>query len=303
MHRKRFRVIPDGDKALQPKTTNVRGPPSETLTKTAPGKKSGSSSRKRRTSAAEEPKKRQKQNPSTVFDSEDVQIKLIDQAGRSIKSSEGVLSTETQLGDPPSHGRLTRIDEEDNSLKMGEFDQPPQSTSTPLLRSSSQYDYEQEGSPFVLNQLGRPSLMFYSPGAPQNYGQQSFQDYSPSHWMYAQDPDQCPAQFMGTDYRYLLSHPLPVAQPVEPYMQYSYPTAVRPFRNRVKPEFQVLCPSNRPGYYMPPPGYTMAPHMRFSSSLLPNSGNSTPSYRSTGGETTYRSSEQSSRRVHERGSR
>lgn len=297
MQRKRFRVIPESEKPLQPKTTNVRTALVDTSSKTHSTKKTGSSSNKRKTSAAGESKKRRKHNPGTVFESEDVRIKLVDQASKSAKSLDGACSTETQLGDPSPHGRLTKIDEEDDSLKLGDFDQPPQSTSTPILCSSPRYEPEQESSPFMVNELGRPSLMFYSPTAHPYYSQHSFRGNSQSQWRCFQEPERCSTHFDGANYHYLPSQPISVAQQPEPYMQMNYPAALVPPGIQGQPEYQVVYPSAIRGYHgMLPPGYPMTPYLRLPNNGLSTSNNSTPSYKSSGGEATYRSSEQGSKK-------
>lgn len=290
-------MISDSEKPLQSKTTNVRTALVDTSSKTHSTKKTGSSSNKRRTSAAGELKKRRKHNPGTVFESEDVRIKLVDQASKSAKTLDGACSTETQLDDPSPHGRLTKIDEEDDSLKLGDFDQPPQSTSTPILCSSPRYEPEQESSPFMVYELGRPSLMFYSPTAHPYYSQHSFRGNSQSQWRGFQEPERCPAHFVGANYHYLPSQPISVAQQPEPYMQMNYPAGLVPPGEQGQPGYQVVYPPAIRGYHgMPPPGYPMTPYLRLPSNGLSTSNNSTPSYKSSGGEATYRSSEQGSKK-------
>lgn len=298
MQRKRFRVIQDGEKALQPKATNIRSTVHDSSVKQQTSKKVGSSSRKRRTSAAEETKKKRKHNPATVFESEDVQIKLVDQDNESVKSADGACSTETQLGDPYPHGRLTRIDEEDVSLKLGDFDQPPQSTSTPVLCSSACYDQDQDVSPLPMDLLGCPPITYYSPGAFPYHNQGSFRDSSPSQYRFLQEQDKYSRHFLGADYHYLPSQPISmVQQPAESFMRVNYPAGLAPIKMQGAPAYHLVHPSAVPGYQrVPLLGYPATPQLRLPGGSVAASSNSTSSYKSSGGEATYRSSGQSSKR-------
>lgn len=293
MQRKRFRVIKDYEKPLQPKTTNVKPSSLEWLEKTSSSgaaKKPTYWSKKKKSCATEETRKRRKCNSSTVFDTDAVQIKLVEHNnGREFIDDAHPIDERSE--ESPRRGRLTRIDEEEDSLKIEDFDQPPQSTSTPILCSSHNSSGHNIDS-FMAEPYGTPSVFYSRNVYPYiEYGPQPLQDNSPLQSKYMRDQQMYSRRLPSHNYHYMpLEFPPVVPQPVEPLLQMNYPTSVYSGRTHHRSANSTPYQSDFLRYpylsYAEPP---LIPH-RYSNSL---SSGYTPSYRSSGGNATYRGTEQS----------
>lgn len=297
MHRKRFRVVKEGEKPLQIKTTNVKTPMTDALvkipSKTRSGKKPASLSRKRKSTTEESSGKRRKQQPATLFDSEDVQIKVVDPESDLLKRVNGARCTESEIEERSAHGRLTPVKEEEDSLKIEDFDQPPQSTSTPVLLSSNKTpELANNGSPFFLSPGGYVSPVLYQPSRYVAYSQPNSQKGSPFTGRHYVEQDGLPVQFLPGNYQYAPSQPPLVGRwpPEDSYLRgyYQYLGAT----SELGPGYRAVYPVENMMYS--PDLYPGNP-MPYRHTIFPSSSN-TGSYKSSGGEATYPDSNQSSKK-------
>lgn len=272
-------MLRDGERPLQAKTTNVRTTVPDLPVETRASKKVSVSSRKRKAAAEQGPDKRKKRSPSTLFDSEDVRIKLVD-PNNDLKKIDGA---ERKERSPP--GRLTPVEEEENSLQIEDFDQPPQSTSTPVLQSANRYE-EEEKSPFLMNQPGFISPVLYQPntyvypgGSPQ---------VSPFLGGPFVEQNGYPIPLFAGNFECTPSQPPPMARLPEVSHFYGY----NPYKQG--PRYQTAYPMDNVGYQpYPLHFYSRSPRpMLYRDTVFPGSSN-TGSYKSSGGEATYPDSNQS----------
>lgn len=158
MPQKRYRVIKNSEvsKPLQARAVNVKVPTVESILKSS--KPSYSQTSRSNVSPPRKQSKRVKKHDlkaknrrsSTIFSSDDVELKLV--------SQNCFRNTSVSKRNPE---RLTE-NEEENSLKIEDFDQPPQSTSTPILGSSSYNSFQDLTSPHAPNAPYQMSPLLYS---------------------------------------------------------------------------------------------------------------------------------------------
>lgn len=296
MHKKRFRVVKDGEKPLQTKATNVKTTLPDSAAKSPSTKKSTLDSRKRKAIPAVGPDKRKKRSPSTLFDSEAVQIKVVDPSNDALKKINGAHCAESEPSERSPHGRLTPVKEEEESLKIEDFDQPPQSTSTPVLQSADMSLEEENGSPFLVNQPGNVSPVLYQPNPYAYPGSSQMGSHRGSPFLGRPFMEQngYPVQFMAGYYGYVPSQPPPMARlPEDPHV-YGYSPYAGPI-GEPDPRYRALHPMEGMRY-QPEALISHTRPMLYRDAAFPTSSD-TASYKSSGGEATYPDSNQSSKRV------
>ncbi|QLL30809.1 hypothetical protein HG536_0A06240 [Torulaspora globosa] len=293
MQRKRFRVLKDGEKPLQTKTTNVRTALPDPVVERPASKKISVSSRKRKAASGQGPDKRKKRSPSTLFDSEDVRIKVMDPSN-DLKKINGARCTESELEERSPPGRLSSVEEEENSLQIEDFDQPPQSTSTPVLQPANRYREEGNSSLFLVNQPGFISPVLYQPNA------YVYPGGSPQGSPFISRPfveqNGYPIPLFAGDFQYTPSQPPPVARLPDDSHLYGYDPH-RGSMSKQGPRYQTTYPMDNIGYQP----YRLHCYSRstrpvlYRDTVFPGSSN-TGSYKSSGGEATYPDSSQSLKR-------
>lgn len=174
MPEKRYRVIRESGlaKPLQSKTTNVKLVPVElmrsskgTLPRSDNKSKLKSPPKKRIKPTKNHESKKSRRNSATIFNSDNVELKLVSQNPFNDAKKRADADQKS-----PQPGRLTRIDEEEDSLKIEDFDQPPQSTSTPIMGSTSRNSLLDFASPLPRTDMAyqvSPVLYSYNPMIPQ----------------------------------------------------------------------------------------------------------------------------------------
>lgn len=250
MQRKRFKLVKpvnDPVKPLQPKSTNVERPSVDARVK-QPLKRS-------REQDSQQTKKRKKESHATtddrgetIFENDHVQLKFGEPSPRAVS--------------PPQ--RLLRVEEEEeegNSLQLDDFDQPPESTSTPVHSSKG----SGRGSPLIYN---------------------GFIDDFSSRNKYLEQQQQQQQQ--------MLSY-----MPFEFIPQYQFPPTFPVGYNNGTTPVQTIGPSMGPQFPIPmgypmncplPQPPMMVPYMR---NYVYGPASQTSSYKSSGGDATYRGSEES----------
>ncbi|QLQ78372.1 hypothetical protein HG537_0A06190 [Torulaspora globosa] len=295
MQRKRFRMLKDGEKPLQTKTTNVRTKLPDLTVETPANKKISVSSRKRKAVPEEGSGKRKKRSPSTLFDSEDVRIKVVDPKDV-LKKIDGARCAESEVEERSPPGRLTPVEEEENSLQIEDFDQPPQSTSTPVLEAANRY--REDSSPFLVNQPGFISPVVYQPNA------YVYPGGSPQGSPFLNGPfveqNGYSIPVIAGNFECTPSQPPPMARLPDVSHLYGY----NPYMSQQGPRYQTMYPMDNVGYQ--PYGlhfYSRSPRpMLYRDNVFPGSSN-TGSYKSSGGEATYPDSSHSVKKAGRGGSR
>lgn len=243
MQRKRFKLVKANDsvKPLHPRSTNVKTPSADSKVK-QPLKRSIDQS-------SQQTKKRKKESHAatdelgeTVFENDHVQLKFSEPSPRAVS--------------PPR--RLGKIVEEGNSLQLDDFDQPPESTSTPVNSSR-----DSRG------------------GSPLNYN--GFTDDLPPHNKYLEQQQQ--QMFPYMPFGFIPQYQFPSTFPIG-------------YNNGIAPA-QTIGPSMGPQYPIPM-GFPMSypfPHPTmmdpYTRNYVYGPGSQSSSYKSSGGEATYRGSEES----------
>ncbi|SJM87775.1 uncharacterized protein ZBIST_3964 [Zygosaccharomyces bailii] len=270
MQRRRFRLLNEREsiRPLHARSTNVKpsaGRDVRVKQKQSLKRRSDESlmpTKRRRSERHPEPS----QISNTVFDNDHVQLRLLD-------------SDDLLPGTVSPSERLTNIEEEEDSLQLEDFDQPPESTSTPLsapramevsqdsFRPQLCYNANMDDSPL---QDKRYELDTY-PCA--NYLPMGFLPQYPSH----------PGSHLG------------YIQPLGPIMSSAAGPPIRP------PIGQVVNMPNMPYPIRGPVGAPVFTDQYFGAygygAMFPpitsqNSGSS--SYKSSGGDATYQGSNESS---------
>lgn len=293
MQKKRFRVIKDNDsiKPLRPKATNVKIPSVDSLLKSSvPNsvKKSNTPSppKKQRKKTSEDKIKKSKPISGTVFDSDNVRLNLVG-PNRKLNFMDG--TREQQVEKSHQLGRLTMIEEEDDSLKLEDFDQPPESTSTPILCSSHRsYGHEQNASPYMVGTPYQASPIFYSYNAYPyiGYNHPILPNDSPLQNKVHQEQQRIPFQYAS----YVTSQiPARLQRPLQPYLQMNYPTSMGSNAGRLGISDPLLYPVENVTYqHVSAPDYpALLPRVQLFNNI--NTSNSS-SYKSSGGDATYQGS-------------
>ncbi|AQZ09686.1 SPO13 (YHR014W) [Zygosaccharomyces parabailii] len=270
MQRRRFRLLSEREsiRPLHPRSTNVKpsaGGDIRVKQKQSLKRSSDESlmpTKRRRRERHPEPS----QTCNTVFENDHVQLRLLD-------------SDDLLPGTVSPSERLTKIEEEEDSLQLEDFDQPPESTSTPLSASRT-IELSQDSF--------RPQLCYDA-----NMDDSPLQDKSYEHDTYP-CANYLPMGFLP---QYPL-HPgthLGYVQPLGPIMSSAVAPPIRP------PIGQVLNMPNVPYPTNGPAGAPIFSNQYFGAygygagfPLTTSQNSESPSYKSSGGDATYQGSNESS---------
>lgn len=243
MQRKRFKLVKANEsvKPLHPRSTNVKTPSVETKVK-QPLKRSIDQSSQQTKKRKGETHASKEKVAETVFDNDHVQLKFSEPSPRAVS--------------PPR--RLGRTEEEGSSLQLDDFDQPPESTSTPVKSSRD----SRRGSPLFHNGFTDdlpPYDKYWEQQQPQMFSYMPF-GFIPQYQFQSAFP-------LG------YNHGITPAQPTGSSMGAHFPMSMG---------FPV-------GYSIPQPP-AVGTYMR---NYVYGPGSQSSSYKSSGGEATYRGSDRS----------